>query len=327
MTPFLLLLRFPSAFVLFASVLRILFFPLLHFRAPFAVPLACFQLFPFRFCFLACVVVFLLHCRSAGFLSSSVVPCFSCPAFMVASCSCVGFPLLLSRVFYPALVPLLQGCLSGCVRLLCRSLRLGVLLKAGGDCCFFRSPSGVYALSVLYFAEFALLFRSSAITSSSGRVMSFLRLFSPSLVVFYCSPGSFFARLASFIFLLFIEFPCLLPAAFLTVLSLHSALLKFLSSCLFLALFYCVSLYSASISFCFAGLSVFTCGSPDVCFILVLPSCVIYPPFPIISKQLGYSGRSFGVRIRLSVVPNFFCVHQCPTVTVGFTFSFFRFSF
>ena len=84
--------------------------------------------------------------------------------------------------------------------------------------------------------------------------------------------------------------------------------------------------FSDSPSFCFAGLDVILCGSPDVCFVLVLPYSVIYPPFPIIYMQLGFSGRSSGVRLRLSVVPNFFCVRQCPLVAVGSPFSFFRFS-
>ena len=81
---------------------------------------------------------------------------------------------------------------------------------------------GVYTLSVLYFTEFALLFRSLAITLASGRVRSFLRHSSPILVVVYCSPGSFFVD-----FLLFVGFPCLFPAALLTVLLLHSALPTF----------------------------------------------------------------------------------------------------
>ena len=54
------------------------------------------------------------------------------------------------------------------------------------------------------------------------------------------------------------------------------------------------------------GLSVITSGSPAICFVLVLPSCVIYPPLPILSHQFGYSGRSSRFRIHLSVVPNFF---------------------
>ena len=45
-----------------------------------------------------------------------------------------------------------------------------------------------------------------------------------------------------------------------------------------------------TLSFCSTGLSVITNGSPDVCFVLVLPSCVIYPPFPVISKQAFPAG-------------------------------------
>ena len=36
----------------------------------------------------------------------------------------------------------------------------------------------------------------------------------------------------------------------------------------------------------------------------------MYPPFPFISHQLGYSGESSRVRLHLPVVPNFFCFRQ-----------------
>ena len=50
-----------------------------------------------------------------------------------------------------------------------------------------------------------------------------------------------------------------------------------------------------------------------------------YRPFPIISNKLGYSSKDYRVCIRLSVVPNFFCVVSILLWLLGLPFSFFRF--
>ena len=117
---------------------------------PSEVPLACSQLFPFLFASLpvSCRLPSPLSlCWVFDFSSCSVDPCFSWPAFMVASCSCGRFPFSPSRVFSPVLVTLLQGCLSGCVRLgvsfSLQLLRLRILLNGGGG-----GGGGIVASSV-----------------------------------------------------------------------------------------------------------------------------------------------------------------------------------
>ena len=103
-----------------------------------------------------------------------------------------------------------------------------------------------------------------------------------------------------------IEFPCFLSGFFLASFPLFiSALFTRGVFCLRLSVLPdCLSLQTA--------LPVFVCPSA--------PFLHFYPPFPILSKQFGYSGYGSRICIRLSVIPNFFGIRRYPIVAVGFAF-------